>query len=102
MRLSPNDFQYLVKIYLVFSMDGYLREGFSSKLGLCKKVERSDNPSSYGKLLVDKLIECNVLFFDNNERLLLDEDRCLAFLRDAPIYRDLDAFFDLVDALRIK
>lgn len=100
-RLSPNDSKYLADIFLCFKDDSFLSVGFVSKLALCKRVERSDNPSAYGRGLVDKLISVGVLEFNADGRLVLVEDVCLSLLKDSPTFRTFNRLVDFTATIKL-
>lgn len=87
MDLNGNRFMLMVRLYNIFNNNKlYSREGFSSKLALCKALSGVDNPSPTIKVFVDKLVAINVLVYSRDGLLIIDRDAFMRFIEDSAEY----------------
>lgn len=88
------------RLYHVFQINGYAKEGFSSINALACKLDESSGSFVAGKgsdkssRFISDMVKRGVLFFDNNERLFFNDDK-FTWLLDAD--RDFDFVQEYID-----
>ena len=88
--LNGNRFFLLWDLYRVFDDDKALyKQGFVSELAVCKVLDKSDNPSSTSRFFVHELVNDNVLKFNSDGNLVLDNDKFMELFSDNKYFKEI-------------